>query len=97
MKIENILRGKLLDLLRKIYPDGIDQKTIISILFQYHKTHDILTSLEYLVDKKYVLNKEHPHPYIKQEKIQWYKLTPNGMDLLDGNIPDDPGILIPRG
>lgn len=93
---ENILRGKLLELLRKIYPEGIDQKTVMSILFQYHKVDDILTSLEYLIDKEYVLKKEHPHPYLKQEKIQWYKLTPKGIDLLDGSIPDDPGILIPR-
>jgi len=94
---ENILRGKLLDLFRKVYPEGIDQNTVISILFQYHKTGDILTSLEYLVDKGYSLKKEHPHPYIKQEKILWYKLTPKGVDLLDGNIENDPGILIQRG
>jgi hypothetical protein len=94
---ENILRGKLLELLRKVYPEGIDQKTVISILFQYHKADDIITSLEYLTDKEYVVKKEHPHPYIKQEKILWYKLLPQGVDLLDGNISDDPGILIPRG
>jgi len=94
---ENILRGKLLDLFRKVYPEGIDQKTIISILFQYHKIGDIQTSLEYLVGKEYALKKEHPHPYIKQEKILWYKLTPKGIDLLDGNIENDPGILIQRG
>ncbi|MCL2722211.1 MAG: hypothetical protein FWD47_12855 [Treponema sp.] len=97
MKTENILRGKLLDLLRKVYPEGIDQKTIISILFQYHKSDDILSSLEYLTDKKYIIKKEQPHPFLKHEKIQWYKLTPCGIDLLDGNINDDPGILLQRG
>jgi hypothetical protein len=97
MNKENILRGKLLELLRNVYPEGIDQKTVISILFQYHKTGDIQTSLEYLTDKEYVIKKEHPHPYLKQEKIQWYKLSPKGIDLLDGNMPDDPGILVPRG
>ena len=97
MKKENILRGKLLDLLRKIYPEGIDQKTVISILFQYHRTDDILSSLEYLRDKEYVLKKEQPHPFIKQEKILWYKLTPKGIDLLEGNIEADPGILVQQG
>jgi len=94
---ENILRGKLLDLLRKVYPDGIDKKTIISILFQYHKVDNILSSLEYLTDKKYVLMNESPDPVVKQEKFNWYKLTPHGIDLLEGNIDADPGILIQRG
>jgi len=94
---ENILRGKLLDLLRKVYPEGIDQKTIISILFQYHKVDNILSSLEYLIDKKYVLMREYPDPIIKQEKFKWYKLTPHGIDLFEGNIEDDPGILNQRG
>jgi hypothetical protein len=93
----NILRGKLLELLRKVYPEGIDQKTVNSILFQYHKIDDISASLEYLVDKKYALKMEHPHPFLKQEKLLWYKITPHGIDLLDGNIKDDPGILVPRG
>lgn len=94
---ENILRGKLLFLLRTVYPDGIDQKTLKSILFQYHKVDEILSSLEYLVDAEYVLMKERPHPAFAQEKIKWYKLTPKGLNLLDGNIDDDPGILVQRG
>lgn len=93
---ENILRGKILDLLKKMYPEGIDFTSLISILFQYHKTDDILSSLEYLTDKKYVEKKEHPHPVFVQEKIKWYKLTPNGIDLIEGNIDPDPGILIQR-
>ncbi|MDR1248642.1 MAG: hypothetical protein LBK63_04985 [Treponema sp.] len=94
---DNILRGKLLELLRKVYPEGVDKKTVMSVFFQYHKTEDLSTSLEYLVDKEYILKKEFPHPYLEQEFIQWYKLSPKGMDLLEGNIGADPGILIPRG
>ena len=93
----NILRGKLLDLLQKVYPDGIDLKTIISILFPYHKVDSINSSLEYLTDKKYILMKEIPDPIVKHEKFKWYKLTPHGIDLLEGNIDPDPGILIQRG
>jgi hypothetical protein len=94
---DNILRGKILDLLKKTYPDGVDYRSLITILFQYHKTGDIIASLEYLVDKGYVLKKESPHPFMEQELIQWYKLTPQGMDLLEGNIISDPGILVLRG
>ena len=94
---DNILRGKILDLLKKVYPDGVEHQTLITILYQYHKTGDIATSLEYLVDKGYVLKKEHPHPFMERELVQWYKLTPGGVDLVEGNIPADPGILVPRG
>lgn len=93
---DNVLRGKLIEFLRKVYPDGVEQASIISIFFQYHKADDIATSLEYLVDKGYALRKEYPHPYIQQEIIHWYKLAPSGMDLYEGNIDPDPGILIPR-
>jgi hypothetical protein len=94
---DNILRGKILDLLKKVYPDGVDHRTMVTILFQYHKTGDIASSLEYLADKEYILKKEHPHPFMEQELVQWYKLAPKGMDLLEGNIGADPGILVPRG
>jgi hypothetical protein len=93
---DNILRGKILDLLKKVYPDGVEHQTLITILYQYHKTSDIATSLEYLVDKGYVLKKEHAHPFMEQELVQWYKLTPGGVDLVEGNIPADPGILVPK-
>ncbi|MCL1813401.1 MAG: hypothetical protein FWG29_07750 [Treponema sp.] len=92
-----ILRGKLLHLLRKVYPEGIDTKTIFSVLFQYHKTDEISASLEYLVDKGYAEKKQVPHPYMEQETLQWYKITPQGIDLIECSIPDDPGILIQRG
>ena len=97
MNKDNVLRGLLLELLQDVYPEGIEKKSIVSIFFQYHQVADIATSLEYLTDKEYVIKKELPHPYIKQETIGWYKLTPKGIDLLEGNIDADPGILVRRG
>ena len=94
---QNILRGKILDILKKTYPDGVDEITMISILYQYHKTEDIQASLEYVVDKDYVEKKQQPHPFIEQNHVRWYKLKPKGVDLLEGNIDPDPGILIQRG
>jgi hypothetical protein len=93
---DNILRGKILKLLREVYPEGVDRITVLSIFFQYHKTVDIDASLEYLADKGYVLKKESAHPYLEQELIRWYKLAPGGVDLLEGNVDADPGILVPR-
>jgi len=97
MNKENILRGKVLDLLRKFYPDGVDEASIVSILFQYHKIYDIQAALEYLKDKEYLLKKTQPHPFVMQEHVVWYKISPNGIDLLEGNIQPDPGILVQQG
>ena len=94
---DNILRGKILDLLKRIYPDGIEKKTFFTALFQYHKADDIRASLEYLVDMGFISLTEHPHPIFEHEKVQWYKLSPTGINLLEGNIKEDPGILIQRG
>jgi hypothetical protein len=93
---QTILRGKILALLKKVYPDGVDEITVISILYQYHKTEDIKSSLEYLVDKGYVEKKEHPHLFTEREHIRWYKLKPHGVDLIEGTIDPDPGIVIQR-
>jgi len=94
---DNILRGKILDLLKRVYPDGIEKKTFFSILFQYHKPDEIRASLEYLIDTGFISLNELPHPVFEQEKVQWYKLSPTGVNLLEGNIKEDPGILIQRG
>ena len=94
---DTIIRGKILNLLKKVYPNGVDEITIISILYQYHKTEEIQTSLEYLTDKEYIEKKQQPHPFLEREFVRWYKLKPKGVDLLEGNIEPDPGILIQRG
>jgi hypothetical protein len=93
----NILRGKILAHLKKVYPDGEDEITVSSILYQYHKTEDITASLEYVVGKDYVEKKEHKHPFAERENVRWYKLKPKGVDLIEGNIDPDPGILIQQG
>jgi len=90
----NFLRGKILRLLKDIYPDGMNQLDIVGIYYQYHKPTDIVRSLEYLSDKEYVVRKEMPHPYKAGESIVWYKLLPKGIDLVEGNIPADPGVTV---
>ena len=94
---KNILRGKILALLEKVYPDGADETTIISILYQYHKIEHIRAALEYLSGKGYVEKNQQPHPLAAHEHIRWYKLTPRGVDLLEGNTDPDPGIIVQYG
>jgi hypothetical protein len=88
----NILRGKILAFLRDMYPEGADERSIVSIFYQYHKSVDIIDSLAYLSDKGYVQKKDLPHPYRKLESIKMFKISPTGIDLVEGNIPLDPGI-----
>jgi len=90
---DNAIRGKLLDFLHDIYPEGADDRSILSVFYQYHLASDIEHSLEYLNDKGYISRKDVPHPYRKGEFIKLYKISPSGIDLLDG-IAVDPGIAI---
>jgi hypothetical protein len=93
----NTLRGEILRYLKYIYPNGMNQLDIVGIYYQSYRYDDIVTSLEYLADKKYVERTEFPHPYKPGDKVVWYKINPTGIDLIDGNIMSDPGItLVPE-
>ena len=90
-----ILRGKILKLLSEQYPEGLERITLIRIYYQCDKVDDIDKSLAYLCDKGYVQKKEHPHPYKENKKITFYKITPEGIDLIEGTTEAEPGIIIP--
>lgn len=89
----NNLRGKILEFLKHLYPEGADERSVVSIYYEYHRHADILGSLEYLTDKEYISRKEIPHQYKPGEKIKLYKISPKGIDLLEGLI-EDPAILV---
>lgn len=92
-----ILRGKLLEFLRDLYPEGADEKTIVGIFYEYHTYDDIIESLSYLADKGYAERKEVPHPYKSVERIRLYKISPAGIDLMDGTTIDPAVTIIPAG
>lgn len=87
------IRGEILNALRLNYPSQISEKQIISWLEQlgYITYERIKEYIEYLQDKGYV--------QIEMKRIKSYrqensmvKLTPKGVDLLEGSIEEDPGI-----
>ena len=90
-----ILRGKILKLLSEVYPNGLERINLISIYYQTDKVYDIEQSLAYLCAKKYILKKELPHPLKENEKIVSYKILPLGIDLIEGTIEKDSGVVIP--
>lgn len=85
------LRGKILEFLKHIYPEGVDERTIMQTFYDYHRSTAIEQSLAYLADKELLILKELPHPYKAGERVRLYKIAPAGIDLLDGTTVD-PGI-----
>jgi hypothetical protein len=90
-----ILRGKILRLLSEVYPEGLERINLIGIYYQFDKVDDIEKSLAYLCDKKYILKKVYPHPCKENEQLVSYKILPLGIDLIEGSIEKDPGVVIP--
>ncbi len=90
----SILRGKLLALLKNVYPDSMEQTSIIGIYYQLNKVDDILTELAYLADKGYIIRKESPHPFKANTAVVYYKISPKGIDLCEGSVEADPGIIL---
>lgn len=91
----NMLRGKILRLLSDMYPDGIERTSLVGIYHAYEHVDDIDKSVAYLIDKGYCSKTETPHPYKANMFVTYYKITPKGIDLIEGNCEPDTGILIP--
>lgn len=93
---DNAVRGKLLEFFKFVYPEGVDDRSVLSVFYQYHRDNVLDQALEYLNDKGYISRKDVPHPYRKGELIKLYKIAPAGIDLLDG-LSQDAGVSIYPG
>lgn len=83
-----MLRYEILDYLNRIYPRSVEEIEIISVFYRTYKAKEIKKQLYYLVDKGYVEMSEIEIPYLSYEKKRLFKITPKGIDLLDGQIFD---------
>lgn len=92
----NILRGEVLESLYKLYPDGASDDSLHSIFFQYNKYEAVTNAINYLLDKKLIKKIEEPDLFAAGAVFVRYKITPEGIDLIEGSIKSIPGILIPR-
>lgn len=88
-----VLRGNLLGFLNNIYPDGAVELTIIGVFYQYHRDKDIRRELEFLADKKYISLKIIDNPIKRGSKEKFFKITPEGIEILEGTRKDDSIIL----
>jgi len=82
------LRYKLLDFLYRVYPEAVEELTIIEVFYEYHRAEDIKKQLQYLTDAGYIDQKETLFRLGSRRKIVQYKIAPKGIDLLNGIIQD---------
>ena len=86
------IRGAILEALRTNYPCMISEKQVITWLEQLGYTaYNIKEYLEYLSDKGYISSEVKQIRSYRQENTM-VKLTAHGIDLMEGSIPEDPGI-----
>ena len=94
-QVKKEFRGEILVFLYDIHPLSISLTSIYQTYFQYYRTEDIDRILEYLIEKGYVEEETIQPPGATFETVKKYRITPAGIDLLDGTIRD-PGIIFVR-
>jgi hypothetical protein len=83
----------MLEFLNKVYPSMVLELDVIGVFYRDYRDSHIRKTLSYLVDKGYVEAIKKPHPVRRYEENVFYKITPKGIDLLDGTENDN-GILL---
>ena len=88
-------RGALLGLLADSYPIGIIFNVMERLLSESGtaQAHDLPRLVEYLKDKKYIIVTVPEEPDVRPLPPKTLlELSAHGVDLLEGSIPDDPGV-----
>ena len=93
------MRGLILLVLKEQFPDYVSDRLITMTINKTQKGEAsalIRSHLNYLAgeEKKYVELQEWNELGVQRTMA---KLTPRGWDLLEGNIADDPGVMVIRG
>lgn len=89
----NELRGKLLSFLHYVYPRQVDDTAVVGAFYEYHETDEIARALEYLTDKGLVVRESRPHPYRERKTVTLYRISPAGVDLIEG-LTAEPGVTV---
>jgi DNA-binding PadR family transcriptional regulator len=82
------LRGAILQMMNALGPTTAEENAIIAAYYQYYKPQEIRRSLQYLVDSGYLELTRIPHPFLRHEKIRSYRITPKGINLIEGDAED---------
>lgn len=87
-----ILRGEILRALYRNLPHPVGDNLLASI-FTTETLSNLQGNLRYLGDKGYIELEEVSEPYVTATLMA--RLTSKGVDLLEGSIQPDPGIVTP--
>lgn len=82
------LRGAILQMMKNINPTTAEENAIIAAYYQYYKPIEIRRALQYLVDSGYLDRTRAPHPFLRMEKISTYRISPKGINVLEGDAQD---------
>ena len=88
-------RGAMLGLLAESYPTGIASGVMERLLAEagISQAHELPRLVEYLKDKKYIIVSVPEEPDVRPlPPNTLLELSAHGVDLLEGSIPDDPGV-----
>ncbi len=88
------IRLRILRTLHISHPFGVKERIIyltINDAGYEIRENDIASELVYLREKGYV-ESERKFSKALREEVRIHKITPMGIDLLEGNLPEDPGI-----
>ena len=91
-----IIRGWILKTIEYAYPDGAGEQLIAITLDDLgfnNSPGELETHLVYLEDKGYITRQKVSDRAIALQR-NIARLTTKGVDLLEGNIGDDPGIIV---
>jgi hypothetical protein len=88
-----ILRGDILEFLYTASPSLVKEGAIVSAYYEYHTPADIRRSLAYLADSKLIAMETRPHPIRPLEKVKYYKIAPEGVNLVEHSA-EDVGVLV---
>ena len=88
-------RGAVLGLLEESYPTGVAYTVMERILADAGKAraHELPGIIRYLEDKAYIKVSVPEEPELKPLTNGVIDLRAHGVDLLEGSIPEDPGII----
>lgn len=87
-----ITRGEILRMLYRLYPDPVADN-VVKTTFVW-VTHGVIDGhAAYLVERGYASREEIDHRKYEFSTAEYIlKITPKGIDLLEGNVEPDPGI-----
>ena len=90
-----IQRGEILRMLYRMYPDPVGDN-LLTVTFVWITPGVLSGHVAYLIESGYATREDVNHEQYEFSTADYLlRITPKGIDLLEGNIDSDPGIKNP--